>query len=148
MILMRHMRGIIFFHIVDLFFSNYEGNLQIIVENKYFSFHLSLYSKAICFISSRMTQLVRVSYDVSSKAREKINANTARFGNLHGSKTCKSEAVLWLGKVLNKDELIFQSRGHGVYKSTPPRAIKPLISDESARRGFAPKPSKAPLIGG
>ncbi|MDR2200241.1 MAG: hypothetical protein LBR53_12505 [Deltaproteobacteria bacterium] len=61
--------------------------------------------------------------------------------------TCKSETVLWLGKVLNKDELIFHSRKHGVYKFIPPSTIKPLSSDEIAYRGFAAKPAKAPLVG-
>jgi hypothetical protein len=62
--------------------------------------------------------------------------------------TCKSETVLWLGKVLNKDEMIFKSRTNGIFRFTPPDLITRLTFEEIESYGLSSHgPQKRPSIG-
>jgi hypothetical protein len=61
--------------------------------------------------------------------------------------TCKSETVIWLGKVLNKDEMIFKSRANGIFKFTLPDVITPLSLGEIEFYGLSDLTTKNPLIG-
>ncbi|MDR1583790.1 MAG: hypothetical protein LBS55_11160 [Prevotellaceae bacterium] len=61
--------------------------------------------------------------------------------------TCQSETVLWLGKVLNKQEMIFKSRDNGVFKYEPPDKITPLSKGEMEYYGLYNKQSTNPIIG-
>jgi hypothetical protein len=61
--------------------------------------------------------------------------------------TCKSDTLLWLGKVINKEELIFQSRKNGIYKFTPPDVISPLTQGELEYYGVTSSTPTKHLIG-
>ncbi|MDR1486884.1 MAG: hypothetical protein LBT62_02655, partial [Deltaproteobacteria bacterium] len=61
--------------------------------------------------------------------------------------TCKSDTILWLGKVINKEELIFQSRKNGIYKFTPPDVISPLTQGELEYYGVSSSTPTKHLIG-
>jgi hypothetical protein len=63
--------------------------------------------------------------------------------------TCKSDILLWLGRVLNKEQLIFQSRKNGIFQYTPPDVITPLTQGELEYYGVSSSKSAKhkPLIG-
>ncbi|MDR2386013.1 MAG: transposase [Deltaproteobacteria bacterium] len=64
--------------------------------------------------------------------------------------TCKSETLLWLGKVLNKEQMIFQSRENGIFKFTPPSTISRLSAGEvitNRLTDYDKTTEKTPLIG-
>jgi hypothetical protein len=78
--------------------------------------------------------------------------NSNEYGSIQKSLwidgTCKSETTLWLGKVLNKDEMIFKSRQNGIFRFTPPDTITPLTPGEIEFYGLSvPKKTANPLIG-
>ncbi|MDR3186701.1 MAG: transposase [Christensenellaceae bacterium] len=79
------------------------------------------------------------------------DGNRLEYGSIQKSVwvngTCKSETLLWLGKVLNKEEMIFKSRKNGIYKFTPPDTITPLSTGEIGYFGIPTNTTAQPLIG-
>lgn len=77
--------------------------------------------------------------------------NRQEYGSLQKSVwvngTCKSETILWLGKVVNKAEMIFKSRENGIFKFSPPDKIIPLSMGECEYYGVTAKKLTLPLIG-
>ncbi|MDR2436959.1 MAG: transposase [Endomicrobium sp.] len=61
--------------------------------------------------------------------------------------TCKSETVLWLGKVLDKEKLIFKSRQYGIFQLTPPDTISQLTNGEANCYGLTNDSSNSTILG-
>jgi hypothetical protein len=80
-----------------------------------------------------------------------IGENRYEYGSVQKSawvdNSCKSETLLWLGKVLNKDEMIFKSRENGIYKFALPNIISPLSLGEIDYYGLSNKGQKQQMIG-